>query len=41
MLQYMLDTNVCIFTMKNRRQQVREAAVRILSRAFATLPPIE
>lgn len=25
MLKYMLDTNICIFTMKNRPQQVREA----------------
>ncbi len=25
MLKYMLDTNVCIFTIKNRPQQVREA----------------
>lgn len=25
MLKYMLDTNICIFTVKNRPQQVREA----------------
>ena len=25
MLKYMLDTNICIFTIKNRPQQVREA----------------
>ncbi|MCK4206981.1 tRNA(fMet)-specific endonuclease VapC [Brucella pituitosa] len=25
MLRYMLDTNICIFTIKNRSQQVREA----------------
>lgn len=25
MLRYMLDTNMCIFTIKNRPQQVREA----------------
>ncbi|MBV7518316.1 tRNA(fMet)-specific endonuclease VapC [Ensifer sp. ENS12] len=25
MLKYMLDTNICIFTLKNRPQQVREA----------------
>ncbi|OOL13617.1 VapC toxin family PIN domain ribonuclease [Ochrobactrum sp. P6BS-III] len=25
MLRYMLDTNICIFTIKNRPQQVREA----------------
>lgn len=25
MLRYMLDTNICIFTVKNRPQQVREA----------------
>ena len=25
MLKYMLDTNICIFTVKNRSQQVREA----------------
>lgn len=25
MLKYMLDTNICIFTVKNRPQQVRDA----------------
>lgn len=25
MLKYMLDTNICIFTIKNRPEQVREA----------------
>ena len=28
MLRYMLDTNICIYTMKNKPQQVREAFVR-------------
>lgn len=28
MLKYMLDTNICIFTIKNRPQQVREAFKR-------------
>lgn len=28
MLKYMLDTNICIFTIKNRPQQVREAFSR-------------
>ncbi|HCF0126352.1 TPA: VapC toxin family PIN domain ribonuclease, partial [Pseudomonas aeruginosa] len=25
MLKFMLDTNICIFTIKNRPQEVREA----------------
>lgn len=25
MLRYMLDTNICIFTIKNKPQQVRDA----------------
>ncbi|MGC0054093.1 type II toxin-antitoxin system tRNA(fMet)-specific endonuclease VapC [Brucella pituitosa] len=29
MLKYMLDTNICIFTIKNRPQQVREAFNRV------------
>ncbi|MBB3102321.1 type II toxin-antitoxin system tRNA(fMet)-specific endonuclease VapC [Azomonas macrocytogenes] len=28
MLKYLLDTNICIFTLKNRPQQVREAFKR-------------
>ncbi|WP_166362678.1 type II toxin-antitoxin system tRNA(fMet)-specific endonuclease VapC [Pseudomonas akapageensis] len=28
MLKYMLDTNICIFTLKNKPQQVREAFTR-------------
>jgi len=28
MLKYMLDTNICIFTIKNRPEQVREAFKR-------------
>lgn len=28
MLKYMLDTNICIFTIKNRSRQVREAFKR-------------
>ena len=28
MLKYMLDTNICIFTIKNKPQQVREAFSR-------------
>jgi len=28
MLRYMLDTNICIFTIKNRPQRVREAFIR-------------
>lgn len=28
MLKYMLDTNICIFTIKNRPQEVREAFTR-------------
>lgn len=28
MLRYMLDTNICIYTMKNKPQQVREAFAR-------------
>lgn len=32
MLKYMLDTNICIFTIKNKPQQVREAFSRQHSR---------
>jgi len=32
MLRYMLDTNICIFTIKNRPQQVREAFNRFHDR---------
>jgi len=32
MLRYMLDTNICIFTIKNRPQQVREAFNRLHDR---------
>lgn len=28
MLKFMLDTNICIFTIKNRPQEVREAFLR-------------
>ena len=28
MLRYMLDTDICIFTIKNRPQRVREAFIR-------------
>ncbi|SNS46357.1 hypothetical protein SAMN05444352_10898 [Pseudomonas japonica] len=45
MLRYMLDTNICIFTIKNRPQEMREAFKRhhgqmcIVSPAGRETPP--